>query len=127
MGGLNEARRAHGLTPLATLREQWLRADRVLILSSRAFDFPATAIPSNVRYVGPAFWEAPDAAPEAVVSGHGPLVLASLSTTYQAAERYLRTLVAALGRLSVRGLVTTGAGYDPASLAPLPANVSVRA
>lgn len=123
---LNAARGAHGLPPLATIHEQWLRAQRLLILSSRAFDFPATRVPPHVRYVGPAFWEAPVQTPlDLPGSETRPLVLGSLSTTYQAAELYLRTLVAGLGMLPVQGLVTTGAGYEPASLAPVPGNVTV--
>src|SRR5262249_34554944 len=114
------------LAGVETLAEQWLRADRVLIASSAAFDFPATTLPPNVRYVGPAFWEAPSEAGADLPGEDGlPVVLASPSTTYQAAERYLRTLVLALGRLAVRGLVTTGPGYDLARLAPLPPSVTV--
>jgi MGT family glycosyltransferase len=124
---LNDARAHYQLAPLAVLYDQWFRAQRLLILSSPTFDFPASRLPENVRYVGPAFWEAPtDTGPELPAPSHVPLVLASLSTTYQAAERYLQTLIAALGRLPIQAIVTTGAGYDLARLAPLPANVIVR-
>jgi MGT family glycosyltransferase len=122
---LSEVRAAHGLAPVGTLYEQWLRADRLLLLSSPAFDLPATRLPPNLRYVGPAFWEAPATTPAAALPD-GPFVLASLSTTYQRAERYLATLVAALGRLGLPALVTTGPAYDHARLEPLPANVQLR-
>jgi MGT family glycosyltransferase len=127
LGVLNDARARYQLAPVSLLYDQWFRARRLLILSSPTFDFPASHLPENVRYVGPAFWEAPtDTPPELPEPSQVPLVLASLSTTYQAAERYLRVLIAALASLPVQAVVTTGAGYDLTDLAPLPANVLVR-
>jgi MGT family glycosyltransferase len=127
LGVLNEARARYKLAPLARVHDQWFRARRLLILSSPTFDFRASRLPENVRYVGPAFWEAPtDAQLDLPELSRAPLVLASLSTTYQAAERYLRVLIAALGRLPVQAVVTTGAGYDATDLGPLPGNVVVR-
>lgn len=124
---LNEARARYLLASLPTVYEQWFRAQRLLILSSPNFDFPASSLPENVRYVGPAFWEAPALAPPDLPEPtQAPLVLASLSTTYQAEGRYLRVLIAALGSLPVNAVVTTGAGYDAADFAPLPDNVVVR-
>jgi MGT family glycosyltransferase len=126
LGVLNEARARYKLAPVARVYDQWFRARRLLILSSPTFDFPVSRLPENVRYVGPAFWEAPtDAQLDLPELSRAPLVLASLSTTYQAAERYLRVLIAALGRLPVQAVVTTGAGYDATDLGPLPDNVVV--
>jgi MGT family glycosyltransferase len=124
---LNAARARYQLTPLSTVYDQWFRAQRLLILSSPTFDFPASHLPENVRYVGSAFWEAPADTPlDLPEQSQTPLVLASLSTTYQAEGRYLRVLIAALGGLPVDAVVTTGAGYDATELAPLPDNVVVR-
>jgi MGT family glycosyltransferase len=124
---LNDARARYQLAPISLLYDQWFRARRLLILSSPTFDFPASRLPENVRYVGPAFWEAPtDTPPELPEPSQVPLVLASLSTTYQAAERYLQLLIAALGSQPVQAVVTTGAGYDLTDLGPLPDNVLVR-
>jgi hypothetical protein len=50
---LNTARRKLGLTPLAHLLQQLEHADLFLVLSSQAFDFQASRLPPNVRYVGP--------------------------------------------------------------------------
>lgn len=50
---LNAARTQLGLAPLRHPWEQFGRADRVLVLTSQAFDFPAKRLPANVRYVGP--------------------------------------------------------------------------
>jgi UDP:flavonoid glycosyltransferase YjiC (YdhE family) len=124
---LNEVRAGYDLDAVESLYEQWLCAARLLILSSQAFDFPAVRLPQNVRYVGPAFWEPPTETPlDLALPSDAPLLLASLSTTYQAAERYLAALVAALGTLEVQALVTIGPGYDLASLGSLPANVQMR-
>jgi MGT family glycosyltransferase len=124
---LNDARARYRLTPVSNVYDQWFRAPRLLILSSPTFDFSASHLPENVRYVGSASWEAPtDTLLDLPKPSQAPLVLASLSTTYQAAERYLQVLIAALGSLPVQAVVTTGAGYDATDLSPLPDNVAVR-
>lgn len=110
----NDARRAFGLAPLRTARElvgQYHAADLRLIQTSQAFDFPITPPPPNVRYVGPVLddpdwtgeWRSPwpEAAPR-------PLVVASLSSTFQDQRDLLGRIVAALGSLELRGLVTLG-------------------
>ena len=123
---LNDTRARYQLAPVSRIYDQWFHAQRLLILSSPTFDFAATRLPENVRYVGPASWEAPTDTPlDLPEPSPTPLVLASLSTTYQAAERYLRVLITALGSLPVSAVVTTGAGYDASDLAPLPHNIVV--
>lgn len=110
----NQARGDFGLAPLGTARElmgQYHAADLRLIQTSRAFDFPITPPPANVRYVGPVLddpdwtdaWRSPwDAADPR------PLVVASLSSTFQDQRGALQRIVTALGTLPVRGLVTLG-------------------
>lgn len=120
---VNDARRRHGLPALPSALDMVLSADRVLVLTSRSFDFPA-AIPANVVYAGPqldrsqAPWTPPwpDDDPR-------PLVLVGLSTTYQAHEGVLARVVEALGRLPVRALATSG---SVALAGPPPANVHVQ-
>jgi MGT family glycosyltransferase len=110
----NDARRAFALAPLGTAREmvaQYHAADLRLIQTSEAFDFPITPPPPNVRYVGPVLddpdwvgeWRSPW--PE---SDRRPLVVASLSSTFQDQRGVLRRIAEALGTLEVRGLVTLG-------------------
>jgi MGT family glycosyltransferase len=110
----NDARRAFGLAPLATARElmgQYHAADLRLIQTSAAFDFPITPPPPNVRYVGPVL-DDPDWTDEWLSpwaeSDPRPLVVASLSSTFQNQREVLRRIIAALGALPVRGLVTLG-------------------
>ncbi len=110
----NDARRALSLTPLGDARElvgQYHAADLRLIQTSREFDFPITPPPPNVRYVGPVLddpdwaggWKDPWPADDA-----RPLVVASLSSTFQDQRDALRRIIAALRGLDVRALVTLG-------------------
>ena len=110
----NEARRALGLAPLGSPRallEEYHRADLRLIQTSAAFDFPIAPPPANVRYVGPVLddpdwteaWRSPWPEGDA-----RPLVVVSLSSTFQNQRGLLQRIATALGALEVRGLVTLG-------------------
>ena len=127
LADLNRVRAASGLPALATVFEQFWRADRLLVLTSPAFDFPTTSLPSNVRYVGPQLddhaWLTPWALPAPLADDGRPLVLVSLSTTYQGQADVMRRIVAALENMPVRGLVTLGPALRPADIA-LPPNVA---
>lgn len=110
----NDARRAFGLAPLGTAEElvdQYHSADLRLIQTSEAFDFPITPPPPNVRYVGPVLddpdWAGGWRSPWPVTDSR-PLVVASLSSTFQNQRDLLQRIIAALGTLEVRGLVTLG-------------------
>jgi MGT family glycosyltransferase len=116
---LNAARAEHGLPPLRELFEQLGRAQRVFVLSSRAFDFPA-ALPAHVRYTGPVLEDPAWVAPWTPRPGPEPLVLVALSSTFQDQRAVLQRVVDGLGQLPVRGLVTTGPCIDPAQLRAAP-------
>ncbi|HEX6711378.1 MAG TPA: nucleotide disphospho-sugar-binding domain-containing protein, partial [Rubrobacter sp.] len=108
--------------------EQFDRADRVLVLTSEAFDFPAKRLPQNVRYVGPQLgepiWAKPWRSPWP--EDHpDPLVVVGFSTTPRNQAPVLRKMIEALGGLRMRGLVTVGPSLDPAAF-EAPANVVVR-
>jgi MGT family glycosyltransferase len=124
---LNAARAGLGLDPLDTVFEQWDRADRILVMTSSAFDFAClagTALPENVRYVGPQVEIGSLDRTSRAAWSDRPLVLVSFSTSYQAQEPLLRRVVAALGALPVRVLVTTGRAVELTG--SLPSNVEVR-
>ena len=112
---MNEARRQLGLPPFSSIFDLFNQPDRVLVLSSRAFDFPAAALPGNVRYVGaqlddrtPATaWESPWDADDL-----RPLVVVSASTTFQQQRDLLRRVIQALAGMPVRALVTVGPALD---------------
>jgi MGT family glycosyltransferase len=108
---LNAARGARGLAPLSSFYDQALGVERILVLTSPAFDYAASSVPANVRYVGPILddpdWAQPWTSPWADDDGR-PLVLVGFSSTYQNQGALLRRVVEALSTLPVRAVVTVG-------------------
>jgi MGT family glycosyltransferase len=128
MPALNQARAEHGLAPVRDLGDVLNGVGRVLVCTSPSFDFAADDVPGNVRYVGPQLDDDPAAGGDGTWDDPGgrPLVLVGLSSTVMSHEEELLQRAAdALGRLPVRGLVTTGPAIDPATIRA-PANVDVR-
>jgi MGT family glycosyltransferase len=124
---LNRARAAFGLEPLDHIYDHYDRADRLLIGLSSAFDFPATRLPSNLRYIGPLLdlpaWAHPWTAPWSA-SPARPRVLVSLSTSFQNQAALLRRIVAALGTMDLDTVVTVGPAMEKENL-QAPANISI--
>lgn len=127
-GTLNETRQAMGLAPVGSLEASIRRADRVILLTSAAFDFVPTQPDPQVVYGGipippdelaGADWSAPWSA-----DGR-PRVLVSLSTTYMAQEDLLGRLVEAVGGVDAHALVTVGAGMRGRRLPAAPPNVTL--
>ncbi|MDP1736051.1 MAG: glycosyltransferase [Caulobacter sp.] len=124
---LNAAREGIGLPPLADLFDQIIAARRILMGTSRSFDFAPEPLAEPFRYVGPYVadpvqgeaWDSPWSPHDA-----RPLVVVTSSSLYEAQEDLLRRTIAALGTLPVRGLVTLGPALDPAAF-PAPGNVHV--
>jgi MGT family glycosyltransferase len=112
---LNEARAALDLAPLQRLLEQYDRAERILALTSAAFDFPAV-LPPNVRYVGPQLDEPSWVEPWTPPVDDRPFVLVAMSTTFMDHIDQLQRATTALGILGVHGLVTTGPAVDPEAI-----------
>lgn len=117
---INAARAGLGLPPLSSVFEQAQRADRILVMTSKRFDFAGSAtLPSRVRYVGPGLddptwtdpWTPPwrDAAP-------AKLVAVSLGSTFQNQRAVTQTMIDALSGMPVRGLVMLGNVFDPSEL-----------
>jgi len=121
---LNAARTELGLSPLADLFAQLDTAHAILIATSRAFDFAPDSLPAPFAYAGPYLADPAWVEPVAAPAGDTPLVLVSFSSLYQAQETTLTNVIAALGHLPVRGLVTTGPTLDPNEFAA-PDNVVV--
>jgi MGT family glycosyltransferase len=123
---LNGVRAEFGLAPLRNVLDLMGNADRVLVCSSPSYDFAPSAVPANVRYVGPQLDDTADATPGGkwAVASDRPLVLVGLSSTVMRQESLLQRAADALGQLPVRGLVTTGPAVDPAVIAA-PPNVTV--
>ncbi len=114
---LNEARAELGMP--GTFRratDQIATVDKILVMTSRAFDFPAQELPPQVVYVGPQLvdpawvgeWQSPWKK-----NDPRPLVVVSFSTTFQNQGRSLSRVIEALKTLPVRALVTLGPSLDP--------------
>ncbi|HEV2812272.1 MAG TPA: glycosyltransferase, partial [Solirubrobacteraceae bacterium] len=120
----NAAREANGLAPFGDPVELIAHWDRVLVLSSRALEFPTFSPPPHVRLVGARLDDPSWAEPWSPPPGDAPLVLVALSSTFMEQAAVLERVAAALGTLPVRGVVTTGPAVDPAAIRA-PENVQV--
>ena len=125
LAALNALRGQLGLAPLSHVFDQVRAAQSQLVMTSPAFDFPAT-LPDGARYVGPVL-EDPSWAElwsRMPPDGCNPLVLVAMSSTFQDQIGSLQRVIDALGTLAVRAVVTTGCAIDAAAL-KAPANVAV--
>jgi MGT family glycosyltransferase len=108
--------------------EQYNAANRVLVLTSRAFDFAPRRLPPNVRYVGTPFDDAD--VPASTWQPHGssddprPLVLVSLSTMAQGQAAVMHRVLAAVASLPTRVVVTLGPSLGASEFAA-PPNVTL--
>jgi len=113
---LNAARTQLGLDRLRHPWQQFDRADRVLVLTSPAFDWPASSRPPNVCYVGPQLddptWAQPWSSPWPA-DHPDPLLVVSFSTTFQNQVALLQRVIDAMAGLPVRVLVTLGPTLAP--------------
>ncbi len=118
---LNATRAALGLKPLQHLEDQHLAAERLLLGTSRAFDFAPDELPPHVRYVGPQIddpaWAEPWQSPWPA-GDERPLVLVGFSTSFQNHVGVLQKIIDAAAELRVRLLVTLGHAIAPEELRP---------
>jgi MGT family glycosyltransferase len=121
---LNDARRANGLEPVDSVLHRYERVDRLLMLTSRAFDYPGFTPSANVRVTGPRLDDPAWVGDWTPPAGDDPLVLVGMSSTYMDHADVLQRAATALGRLPVRGLITTGPAIRPDEI-DAPANVTV--
>jgi MGT family glycosyltransferase len=122
---VNETRRALGLPAVTAYRELLDATDAVLVTAPDGLDAPGD-VPDRVHYVGAliegpgpdAGWQPP--------GGDGPLVAVSMGTAGDptAETAVLRTILAALATLPVRGFLTVPRYLDRAGF-DLPANVTI--
>ena len=125
---LDAARAAIGLPALgASADEQVMRADRVLVMGTEAFEFPLRGpLPANLRYVGTiveadafARWDPP-------AGDEKPWVLVSLSTLPQGQAPVMRSVLEAIAGLPIRAVVTLGPALAQESF-DTPTNVQLEA
>ncbi|GJD51302.1 4'-demethylrebeccamycin synthase [Methylobacterium crusticola] len=122
---LNRARAGLGLRPLARTFDLYDRVDRVFLAISAAFDFEATALPWNYRYVGPLLDEPVWSKSElpAWPATKRPRVLIACSTGAQNQTELIQRIVRAVGSVDVEAVVTAGLKVR---LEDLPATENVR-
>jgi MGT family glycosyltransferase len=129
---LNRARADLRLPMLTDVMHLFDRADRLLLATSRAFDFQADSLPANFRYVGPLLdvpnwskslqaktWQAPWSA-----QSQRPRVLVACSTGAQGQRDLFQRVLDAIGTIDIEALATTGPNLDVAELRA-PKNVHV--
>jgi MGT family glycosyltransferase len=124
---LNTLREAYNLESFDHTADLFHRADLRWILTLKDFDFPLSPAPDNVRYTGPILddpdwtdtWQNPFPA-----SDDRPLVVVSLSSTFQNQQSTLQRIMDALRSLPVRGLVTLGPAMEEEYF-EVPSNVVV--
>jgi len=124
---LNRVRADLGLPPLARIADQQRAAMRLLLGTSRAFDFAPEELPGHVAYVGPQLgdpdWALPWTPPAR--SGHGrKLALVAFSTTFQNHTLAVQRVLDAIGALPLDGLATLGGALYAHELTA-PAGVTV--
>jgi MGT family glycosyltransferase len=123
---LNTVRAELGLPAVDGIPEVHDACTLNLVALPREFE-PPIPVPDNVRFIGPvldgpALTRTTD---ELVVAdGPEPLVVVSLSTSYQGQVELIQRLVDALGALPVRVVVTTGPAVEHGSIRPA-ANTTV--
>src|SRR5260221_5162921 len=116
---LNRARVEFGLPVLADVMHLFDRADRLLLATSRAFDFQADALPDDFRYIGPLLdvpnwskaWQAPWSA-----QSDRPRALIACSTGAQGQRDLFQRVIDAAGTVEIDALVTTGPNLDVTEL-----------
>ena len=96
--------------------------DTVVYTSPRFQPCSDTFDAAHYRFVGPCVR---DVAPKP--KGGRPLVYISLGTVINDRPDFYRACVAALGDAPVQVLIACGHDFDPASLAPLPDNITIEA
>jgi MGT family glycosyltransferase len=113
---LNAARAVYGLAPADSAVKLMVMGQRMLLLTSPAFDFTSPYLPSTVAYAGPVLddpaW-ATDWQPPWSADDTRPLVVVGLSSGFQDQAVALNRIADALATLPVRALVTLGYGIEP--------------
>jgi MGT family glycosyltransferase len=124
---LNDVRKTYNLEKLENTAGLVERTDLRIIQTLRRFDFPIEPAPQNVRYTGPVLddpdWAGPwiNPWPE---DDKRPLVVISLSSTFQNQRKAIQSAIDALKGLDVRGLVTLGMAIENENF-EIPQNVVV--
>ena len=124
LAAVNAARQEQGLEPVRDVWEQIERPDRLLVLSSRALQFPGATPPAHVTIAGARIDDPAWAQPWRPPAGEQPLILVALSSDQMGQAPVLRRIAEGLRKLDVRVVLTTGPNVRPDEV-PAPPNVQV--
>jgi MGT family glycosyltransferase len=112
---INEVRTSHELPPSDNTTDIFFNSDLRLVTTLQSFDFPIEPLPDNFYYTGPILgdpdWVEPWSDPWGE-DDERPLVVISLSTTFQNQAPTIQSAINALKDMEVRGLVTLGPAID---------------
>jgi MGT family glycosyltransferase len=123
----NAIRRKFRLDPVKGVFDQVKRMQKILVLTSPALELPGCPLPDNVRYAGPILADpawADHSIPQVPDRDSQPLVLVSLSTTFQDQASVLQRVIYGLGQLPIRVIVTAGRAMQGQTFTA-PSNVSI--
>ena len=113
--GLERARRELGLPTLPHPLDEFDRADRVLLLTSRHFEYDDYELDDHTVFVGPVLddpsWAPRWRSPWPIDDGR-PLVLVTLGSTFQDQRDLYRRILEALAGKPLRAVVTVGNVFD---------------
>lgn len=108
---INRFRDEWGLPRINRIVDLFNQADLRIIQTLRDFDFPIEPAPANVRYTGSVLddpdWVGNGSMPW-LQKDDRPLVVISLSSTFQNQSKVIQNAIRALEGMDVRGLVTLG-------------------
>jgi UDP:flavonoid glycosyltransferase YjiC (YdhE family) len=123
---INQTRDAFGLGAVDDWPAAFASHDRLFSVVPSVFDAPVAAVPTAMRHFGFLVPRGGMVGGDGVrfPPGDGPTVLVGLSTTYQANEGLLQTIVDALEGIAARALVSTAGQVDIDALRA-PSNVTV--
>lgn len=123
LDGFNAVRAGFNLPAIRSLLDQPHRARRILLSTSRAFDFAPDPLPEPFRYIGPKVtapaWSAPWVSPWPADDPR-PLVVVSFSTLFQDQADVVGRCIAALAEVACRAVVTLGPALAPDAFDPPP-------
>ena len=112
---INEVRTSHKLPPINNVTDIFFNSDLRLVTTLESFDFPIEPLPRNFYYTGPILgdpdWTEPWANPWNK-DDERPLVVISLSTTFQNQGPAIQSALDSIKEMDVRGLVTLGPAID---------------
>jgi MGT family glycosyltransferase len=120
---MNDIRERNGLTPIASMEEEFAHVPLLLYMTAEPFEYPRRDWPENVVMIGPCAWDPPSDPPAWLERIDRPIVLVNTSSEFQDDGRLVQVALQALAEEPV-AVVATLPANDPADF-QAPANAHV--